>query len=225
MSPIEGERTPRRGAVALPNPTWWSDLRAAALALMLVGCGAVGPPAANSGTYQPPPRLSLVAIVDPSGDQVATELGELTQVVEASVTPSETLVVSTPSRGALATTYLVRKGDSLDSIAGAQGVSLGVLEDANPQLGPIAGRDWNRIYPGDGVTIPDRQPGTPTPSPRPVKTRPFAFGKWRTAATTRGGALMAAARFPSVSRAMAGLSRLVETMCPRFGTRMARPLP
>src|SRR5207244_2342703 len=31
------------------------------------------------------------------------------------------------------------------------------LEGANPQLGPVVGRNWNRIYPGDRVTIPSHQ--------------------------------------------------------------------
>jgi LysM repeat protein len=102
-----------------------------------------------------------VAIVDPSAGQVADECQELAAVVEAGATRSETLVLNPLSTTPLAATYVVLKGDSLAAIAGAEGVSLATLEALNPQLGPVAGRDWNRIYPGDHVTIPGRQPGDP----------------------------------------------------------------
>jgi hypothetical protein len=56
---------------------------------------------------------------------------------------------------------VVRGGDSLNSIGGAHQVPLATLEAANPQLGPVVGRDWNRISPGERLTIPDAQAGHP----------------------------------------------------------------
>jgi LysM repeat protein len=130
----------------------------AGLAFVLGGCGSIGPPAAGSETFAPPPPLSVVVIIDPSPDRVAAECQQLEAVLQARVTASETLVLSPISTNPLATRYVVRRGDSLDSIAADQGVSLAALEAANPQLGPVAGRDWNRIYPRDQVTIPGGQP-------------------------------------------------------------------
>jgi LysM repeat protein len=102
-----------------------------------------------------------VAIIDHSAGQVADECQELAGVVEAGATRSETLVLNPLSTTPLAATYVVIRGDTLNAIAKAEGVSLATLEALNPQLGPVAGRDWNRIYPGDHVTIAGRQPGDP----------------------------------------------------------------
>src|SRR5262249_61738046 len=54
----------------------------------------------------------------------------------------------------VAGTYVVRQGDSLSAIAGAHGLPLATLQNANPQLGPLANRSWSRVYPGDRVTVP-----------------------------------------------------------------------
>jgi len=132
--------------------------------LAVTGCGAVpgaGPAAGPAGAFRPPAPLALVAIVDPSSDQARSELGQLETVIQAGVTPSQTLVVSLLSATPVAGTYVVRRGDSLVSVAGANGVPLASLQGANPQLGPLAGRDWNRVYPGDRVTVPSTQSGRP----------------------------------------------------------------
>jgi LysM repeat protein len=49
--------------------------------------------------------------------------------------------------------YIVKKGDTLGSIAEKFGLALAALEKANPQMGPPQ-RDFNVIYPGDRVNIP-----------------------------------------------------------------------
>jgi LysM repeat protein len=129
---------------------------ATALAITLGGCK----PAEPAGTSAPPPvPLSVVAMVDPSADQLDQSCQLLAAVIQAGATPSETLVVATLSRGPLGGIYTVRGGDSLNAVAGSHGMPLDALEAANPQLGPVVGRDWNRIHPGDRVTIPGRQAG------------------------------------------------------------------
>jgi len=108
----------------------------------------------DAQVYSPPPPLALVAILDPSPDRLAGELHQLEVVVSANATPGEALVVMflEPSFGV---TYVVQKGDSLSTIAAAHGLSLSALEAANPQLGPLSGRDWKLIYSGEHVMLPD----------------------------------------------------------------------
>ncbi len=130
---------------------------ASALALLLAGCGAAATPGAAPDAFVPPPPLSLVVIVDRSSGRIE----QLKRIVQDRATPSETLVVTLPATGPAAATYVVRGGDSLNSIAATYQVSLETLEAANPQLGPVAGRDWNRIFPGERVTVPDAQAGHP----------------------------------------------------------------
>jgi len=55
----------------------------------------------------------------------------------------------------MSTTYTVKHGDSLARIAKAQGVTLGELLKANPQLF-ANGRHPHLIHAGDTVTIPER---------------------------------------------------------------------
>jgi hypothetical protein len=131
--------------------------------LAAAGCGAApaAPAAAPAGTFRPPPPLALVAIVDSSSGAAADQLRQLAAVIQAGVTPSQTLVVTLLAGTPVDTTYVVRGGDSLVSIAAAHGVSLASLQGANPQLGPLANRSWNRVYPGDRVTIPSTVAGYP----------------------------------------------------------------
>jgi len=137
-----------------------TSVLAVVCALAATGCGAVAP-AASSQTFRPPPPLALVAIVDPSSAEGATELRQLQAVIQAGATPSQTLVVSLLSGAPAASTYVVRGGDSLSAIARTHGVSLAALQGANPQLGPLANRDWSRVYPGDRVTVPPAGGGFP----------------------------------------------------------------
>src|SRR5438105_4555331 len=123
-----------------------------ALAIASMACGQGG--AANSEVYSPPPSLALVVLVDPSTGRLADELHQLQDVIRTSATPGEAVVVMVlqPSYGS---SYEVRPGDNLSSIASAHGLSLAALEAANPQLGPLSGRNWKLIHPQERVIIPD----------------------------------------------------------------------
>lgn len=122
------------------------------LALMVAACSQGG--LANSEAYSPPPPLALVAILDPSSSNLADEFHQLEDVIRADATPGEAVVVMfmQPSFGQ---SYTVRQGDNLSSIAGAHGLTLADLETANPQLGPVSGRNWKLIHPGERVMVPD----------------------------------------------------------------------
>lgn len=127
------------------------------LAVVLLGlaaCTAGGRPS-DSVTYQPPPPLALVAIVDPTSDHMPDQVRQLGGVIQAGATPGEALVVML-LQAHVARIYLVRKNDSLSAIAAANGLTLAEVEAANPQFGPLSGRSWGLIYQGEKVTIPDR---------------------------------------------------------------------
>ncbi len=120
---------------------------------------------ANSVSYSPPPPLALVALVDPASDQLAAQLQQLEGVIRSSAEPGEALVVMLLTPGSRS--YTVRPGDSLSSIASSSGLTLQEVEGANPQLGPVSGRNWSVIHTGERVTLPDRA----APSPLLVVTR------------------------------------------------------
>src|SRR5690349_20818007 len=128
---------------------------AAVLSFFALAVGACAP-ASNSSTerYSPPPPIALVALVDPSAGRLATQLRQLESVINAGAAPGEAVVVMIlqPSFGK---TYAVQPGDSLAKIASSHGITLGALEAANPQLGPLSGRDWKLIHPNEQVMIPD----------------------------------------------------------------------
>jgi LysM repeat protein len=132
----------------------WRRLVGLTVALGL-SLGACGPSTkANEVRYMPPPALSLVVLVDPSSGRLTDELHQLQEVIRTSATPGEAVVVMIlqPSFGS---TYVVQPGDSLDKIAKAHDLSLAALEAANPQLGPLSGRNWRLIHPQERVIIPD----------------------------------------------------------------------
>jgi LysM repeat protein len=125
------------------------------IAALGVWLGACAPStSANEVRYSPPPSLSLVALVDPSSARLTDELHQLQDVIRNSASPGEAVVVMIlqPSFGS---TYAVQPGDSLDKIAQAHGLTLAALEAANPQLGPLSGRNWRLIHPQERVLIPD----------------------------------------------------------------------
>ena len=128
---------------------------AAVLSFFALAAGACAP-ASNPNTerYSPPPPVALVALVDPSSGQLGQQLRQLEDVIRASATPGEAVVVMIlqPSFGK---TYAVQSGDSLAKIASSHGITLSALEAANPQLGPVSGRDWKLIHPSEQVMIPD----------------------------------------------------------------------
>ena len=131
-------------------------LTLAALLLFAGACSEVS--RANEKTYQPPPSLALVAVLDPSPDRLPAEMRQLEDVIKAGATRNEAVVVMLlePSFGA---TYVVRQGDSLSSIAAAHGLTLAAIEAANPQLGPLSGRNWKLIYTGEHVLLPNGAAG------------------------------------------------------------------
>jgi LysM repeat protein len=126
----------------------------AVLVLGLTACTAGGR-LSDSVTYRPPPPLALVAIVDPTSDRVSDQLHQLGGVIQASASPGEALVVMM-LQARVAGIYVVRKNDSLSAIAAANGLTLAEVEAANPQFGPLSGRNWGLIYAGEKVTLPDR---------------------------------------------------------------------
>lgn len=133
-------------------------LRFWALSLVAIGLAACGPESlSNAVSYSPPPPLAMVALIDPSPSRAASELHQLEDVVRARATPGEAIVVMfiQPSFG---DAYTVRGGDNLSAIAASHGLTLPALESANPQLGPVSGRDWKLIHPGEQVIIPNGAP-------------------------------------------------------------------
>src|SRR5579864_4034643 len=129
-------------------------VRIAGAALALAGAACGPATLSNSTQYQPPAALAMVVILDPSPDRMADEIHQLEGVIRSNATPGEALVVmlEQPSFGQ---TYVVKPGDSLSSIAAAHGLTLAALEAANPQFGPLSGRDWKWIHPAERVTLPN----------------------------------------------------------------------
>jgi hypothetical protein len=122
-------------------------------ALAAAACGPNGS-LNNSEVYKPPPALALVVLVDPSAPKLADQLHQLEDVIRAGVTPGESVVVMV-LQPAYGKTYTVQHDDNLSAIAAAHGVSLAAVEAANPQFGPVWGRNWKLIYSGERVLIPD----------------------------------------------------------------------
>lgn len=135
-------------------------------ALVTVGLAAcTGGAADKTEAYSPPPPLAMVVLVDPSSGQMPAQLHQLADVIRSSAMPNESVVVMMLAPGSH--TYTVVRDDSLSAIAAANGVTLAELEGANPQFGPVAGRNWSLIHAGERVTVPDRT----APSPLLLVTR------------------------------------------------------
>jgi len=131
-------------------------LLAVACTLVVLAAGAACDRAglSNETPYTPPAPLALVALLDPSPDKLPSELRQLEAVIGANATPDES-VVAMLLEPSFASTYLVQPGDSLSKIAKAHQLSLTQVEAANPQLGPLSGRAWWLIHPGDRVLLPN----------------------------------------------------------------------
>ena len=130
-------------------------LAIACTSVVLVSAAACDRPVlSDEQPYSPPAPLALVALVDPSPDKMPGELRQLEAVIRANATPGEAVVAMLlePSFGAI---YVVQQNDSLSKIAAAHGLTLSAVEAANPQLGPLSGRDWKLIHPGERVILPD----------------------------------------------------------------------
>jgi LysM repeat protein len=133
--------------------TRWTRGLVCLAAVLAAACGPAGS-LSNSEVYKPPPPLALVVLVDPSAPKLADELRQLRDVIQTGATPGESVVVMflQPSFGQA---YTVRHGDNLSAIAASHGLTLAALETANPQLGPLSGRNWKLIYAGERVMIPN----------------------------------------------------------------------
>lgn len=92
---------------------------------------------------------ALASMTQMERDEMSQRLMRMTPDTADSVIAN---VVGSGQQNASATTYTVRKGDSLSKIAKAQGVSLAALEKANPQ---VDNRDL--IYPDQVLNIPRGQ--------------------------------------------------------------------
>jgi LysM repeat protein len=64
---------------------------------------------------------------------------------------------------AMASTHVVQAGDTLSGIAAESGVSLASVEAANPWI-----KNFNLIYVGQRVNVPDGRSGITTTAPAPV---------------------------------------------------------
>lgn len=71
--------------------------------------------------------------------------------------------VPAPAPSPSGNTYVVVSGDNLSAIAARNGLSLAQIESYNPQLGPDAGRSFDRINVGDVVNLGG---GAPAPAPQ-----------------------------------------------------------
>jgi murein DD-endopeptidase MepM/ murein hydrolase activator NlpD len=90
---------------------------------------------------------------------------------------------------ALASTHTVQPGDTLSGIAAENGVSLASVEAANPQI-----RDFNLIYVGDLVNVPDGQSGESAPAPvAPSSPAPSSSAPADSSATSSAGSGTSAA--------------------------------
>lgn len=132
---------------------------AAASVVATLFAAACGPARLDdSQRYKPPAPLALVVLVDPSPQKLGAEIRQVEDLITAGASPGESVVVMMlePSFGQ---TYTVKPGDNLSSIAVAHSVTLAALEAANPQLGPLSGRNWKLIHPSEQVMIPDGSSG------------------------------------------------------------------
>lgn len=115
------------------------------LALLTAGLTAcTGGALSNSVAYVPPAPLALVALIDPSSGVMQAELHQLAGIIRANASPNEAVIVMLLAPGSRS--YTVRPGDSLSSIAASNGLTLGAIEAANPQFGPVSGRNWSVIH-------------------------------------------------------------------------------
>jgi len=87
------------------------------------------------------------------------------------------------------TTYTVKRGESLSSIATHHGVSLAALEKANPQI-----KNFNSISVGQKITIPGKGSTTKPASPAPAKATNYTVRSGDTMSTiaSRHGVSLAA---------------------------------
>lgn len=116
------------------------------------------------------------------------------------------LVVAVLSFGTTASTYVVRRGDTLSGIAGRLGVSVGALAEANRISDP------NRVYAGQSLSVPGR--GS-TPAPR---------GGGRVHVVIPGETLSGiAARFGTSINAIVERNEIRDPNRVRIGTRLRIP--
>jgi LysM repeat protein len=125
------------------------------LGIAITACdagGALAPPVISSTKPVPyhPKTISIydVALQETAGAQ------DLANVVASSVLPREVVIGSGEQTNDVTVYIVAVQGDSLVKLAAKYHISLQVIESANEQLGPIGGRNFNLIYPGDRIAIP-----------------------------------------------------------------------
>src|SRR3990170_1747376 len=164
---------------------WASPAMAGALALVvvvLIGAIVIEPGLVPSGSASP--SASLDATCNPADTTTASCAPAATGTApQPSVTPGPSFVYPTPTPGQTLTSYVVKAGESLTSIARAFATSPRRIAWWNrgtyPSLDPESeGYDPNHIEPGwtlvlvPGARVDDANP--PTPSPGPPAPSPTA---------------------------------------------------
>lgn len=84
-----------------------------------------------------------------SGQQFSNPIYEPASGAYQALSPQPNGTLGQPSTAGQASQYAVKQGDSLTSIAAANGLTTAQLEAANPQIANV-----NLIKPGDNITIP-----------------------------------------------------------------------
>jgi soluble lytic murein transglycosylase-like protein len=125
------------------------------------------------------------------------------------------VVVAVLALGGTAGTYVVRPGDTLSSIAGHLGVSVGDLAKANHLTDP------DRVAVGQALTVPSRASAPPSAAPSPARTHVVAPGETLTAIAAKYGttvpAIMARNHLPDANHLRVGATLQLPPAAPATG--------
>jgi len=135
-------------------------------------------------------HLSLAAMLHPGDRLSVPDAGP--------AAPARAAAPSSTARGGAPSTYVVRQGDTLWTIAGHLGVGVQQLEAANRSLGAT-------LHPGDRLSVPGAAPAAPAPAA--AAGRPAALP----AVGQRPAGTSAPARTSLPSRGVAFTSGIVRT--------------
>lgn len=128
-------------------------------AVVANACSAASQPIASSLVDYEPPQSATVFVLSPS-IALPTRIAQVKKVVAESASPGMVLIVAVAGDDESSDIYVIKPGDSLYSIARAHGIDLATLEAHNVQFGPLNGRAFQLIYPGEIVYIPGPGKGT-----------------------------------------------------------------